>query len=254
MTWLWLCIIVSMTTVSPELTRSTGGCALSNEAYGVVPNVAGSRGTFFPLGSETVRRLGSGGPIGGTARVGAGAGCCAGCCARMALAPTSQAPPMITPAAANTIDPRFMLIAPEMRALSQVNCLGEGKRLARRRRHAKDVEYHRYQDVIAEDADELDGGGVAEQSAHPRESLIADAARFVELLNEIVDCPFVLWGGFRHAPLMQVTNGLRLDAGPLGLRHMGEPFVLRAPESCRDQNREFGEARRHPGIEPAMAA
>src|SRR5262249_5117114 len=106
-----------MTTVSPELTRSTGGCALSNQPHWVVSNVAGKRCTFLPLGNETVRRLGSGGPIGGTARGGAGAGCCA----RVALGPTSQAPPMITPAAANTIDPRFMLIAPEMRALSQVN-------------------------------------------------------------------------------------------------------------------------------------
>src|SRR5262249_11350496 len=53
---------------------------------------------------------------------------------------------------------------------------------------------------------------------------------------------------------MQVTNGLRLDAGPLGLRHMGEPFVLGVPESCCDENREFGEPRRHPRVEPAMAA
>src|SRR5262249_40128580 len=89
---------------------------------------------------------------------------------------------------------------------------------------------------------------------HPRKRLIADAPRLVELLNEVVDRPLILWGGFRHAPLMQVTNGLRLDAGPLGLRHMGEPFVLGAPESCRDQNREFGEARRHPRIEAAIAA
>src|SRR5712691_12364708 len=35
---------------------------------------------------------------------------------------------------------------------------------------------------------------------------------------------------------------------------MGEPFVLRAPQLCRHQDREFGEAGRHPGLEAAMAA
>jgi hypothetical protein len=37
----------------------------------------------------------------------------------MPLAPTNQAPPMITPAATNTIDPRFMLTPPEVRVLSR---------------------------------------------------------------------------------------------------------------------------------------
>src|SRR5205814_4624179 len=41
-TWLCECIIVSNTTVSPESTRSTGGCELSNQPHCVVSNVAGS--------------------------------------------------------------------------------------------------------------------------------------------------------------------------------------------------------------------
>src|SRR5437868_10128980 len=49
------------------------------------------------------------------------------------------------------------------------------KRLIRRRRHAEHVEDHRYQHVVAEDADKLDHGGLAEQVAHAREGLIPDA-------------------------------------------------------------------------------
>src|SRR5262245_2334672 len=112
MTWLWLCIIVSMTTVSPELTRSTGGCALSNQPHWVVSSVAGNRCTFLPFGSATVRRFGSGGPIGGTAWVGGAAGGGAGCCARMALPVVSQAPPTIPPAAANAMNPRVFMATP----------------------------------------------------------------------------------------------------------------------------------------------
>src|SRR5207237_837305 len=115
-----------MTTVSPELTRNTGGWALSNQPHWVVSSVAGNRCTFLPLGSATVRRFGSGGPIGGTAWVGgaagggaAGGGAAgggAGCCARMALPVVSQAPPMITPAAANAKSPRrFMVTLPHIK-------------------------------------------------------------------------------------------------------------------------------------------
>ncbi len=45
-TWLCECIIVSKTTVSPESTFSTGGCALSNQPHCVVSSVAGSRCVF----------------------------------------------------------------------------------------------------------------------------------------------------------------------------------------------------------------
>src|SRR5262249_4813956 len=99
-----------MTTVSPELTRNTGGWALSNQPHWVVSSVAGKRCTFFPFGSATVRRFGSGGPIGGTASVGGAAGAGAGCCARMALPVVSQAPPMITPAAANAKSSRRFIV------------------------------------------------------------------------------------------------------------------------------------------------
>src|SRR5215472_10123602 len=102
-----------MTTVSPELTRSTGGCALSNQPHWVVSSVAGSRCTFLPLGNATVCSLGSGGPICGTAWVGdaAGAAGAAGCCARMAVAVTSHAPAMITPAPANAMNPRCFMVS-----------------------------------------------------------------------------------------------------------------------------------------------
>src|SRR5438132_1163799 len=40
-TWLCECIIVSIATESPESTRSTGGCALSNQPHWVVSSVAG---------------------------------------------------------------------------------------------------------------------------------------------------------------------------------------------------------------------
>src|SRR5262249_23013673 len=65
--------------------------------------------------------------------------------------------------------------------------LRKGKRLACRGRHAKDVEDHRYQRVVAEDAHELDGRSLAENVTHARERLIADAPRLVELLDEVVD-------------------------------------------------------------------
>jgi hypothetical protein len=64
---LWLCIIVSMTTVSPELMRNTGGWALLNQPHWVVSSVAGRRCTFLPSGIGTIWRFGSAGPIGGTA-------------------------------------------------------------------------------------------------------------------------------------------------------------------------------------------
>src|SRR6516164_7145587 len=66
MTRLWLCIIVSMTTVSPELMRSTGGWALLNQPHCVVSSVAGRRCIFLPFGSGTVCKFGSAGPICGS--------------------------------------------------------------------------------------------------------------------------------------------------------------------------------------------
>src|SRR5262245_3522711 len=82
------------------------------------------------------------------------------------------------------------------------------KRLIRRRRHPEHVEDHRYQHVVAEDADKLDHAGLAEQVAHAREGLIPDAARLVELLDEVVDGALVLGGGFGQASLVQVADGL----------------------------------------------
>jgi hypothetical protein len=64
-TWLWLCIIVSSTTVSPELTRSTGAWALSNQPHWVVSSVAGSRCSFLPFGRFMARSLESAGPTPG---------------------------------------------------------------------------------------------------------------------------------------------------------------------------------------------
>src|SRR5262249_22326114 len=132
--------------------------------------------------------------------------------------------------------------------------LREGKRLAGRGRHAKDVEDHRYQHVVAEDADELDGRSFAENGTHAGEGLIADAPRLIELLDEIVDRALVLRGRFGDASLVQVADRLGCDARALGLRHVGEPLVLRAPQLCRGQNGEFGEPRRHRRLEAAMAA
>src|SRR3954463_13181412 len=87
-TWLWLCIMVSRTTVSPELTRSTGGWALSNQPHWVVSSVAGSTWIFLPFGSVSARNLLSAGPtpgypfamvaVGGKGDAAAGAGGAAG--------------------------------------------------------------------------------------------------------------------------------------------------------------------------------
>src|SRR5438105_5681143 len=54
-TWLCECIIVSITTLSPESTRSTGACALSNQPHCVVSMVAGSTWSlpFMPLAGTT---------------------------------------------------------------------------------------------------------------------------------------------------------------------------------------------------------
>src|ERR1700731_5358901 len=82
-TWLWLCIMVSSTTVSPEFTRSTGGWALSNQPHWVVSSVAGSRCIFLPFGKFTTRSRGSAGPapgepgggvVGGSGDLGGAAG------------------------------------------------------------------------------------------------------------------------------------------------------------------------------------
>src|SRR3954463_876646 len=64
-TWLWLCIMVSSATVSPEWTRSTGGWALSNQPHCVVSSVAGNRCSFLPFGKAATRRLESAGPTPG---------------------------------------------------------------------------------------------------------------------------------------------------------------------------------------------
>src|SRR5262249_2209263 len=81
--------------------------------------------------------------------------------------------------------------------------LRKGERLAGRGRHAKDVEGHRYQRVVAEDAHELDGRSLAENVTHARERLIADAPRLVELLDEVVDRALVFGRRFRDAPLVE---------------------------------------------------
>src|SRR6266487_6070049 len=207
----------------------------------------------------------------------------------MAVAVMSQAPPMITPAAANAINPRRFMVSPSVTLgisaanKQQIAChsaivcaagrqgpgsrraaslssaqpvenyqtftcnsnpcdrlpprrsrhraasasapslrLRKWERLACRGRHAKDVEDHRYQRVVTEDAHELDGRSLAENGTHALERLIADAPRLVELLDEVVDCALVLWGRFRHAPLVQIADRLRFDARALGLGHVGE--------------------------------
>ena len=62
--WLCECIIVSMTTVSPELTRSTGAWALSNQPHCVVAGVAGRRCVrgFRPTVPEATMPLSCNGP------------------------------------------------------------------------------------------------------------------------------------------------------------------------------------------------
>src|SRR3954467_8231669 len=75
--------MVSRTTVSPELTRSTGGWALSNQPHWVVSRVAGSRCTFLPFGRFVMRSLGSAAPTPGEpgvliVAVGANCGAAAG--------------------------------------------------------------------------------------------------------------------------------------------------------------------------------
>ena len=51
-----------MTTVSPDLIRSTGSCALLNQPHCVVSSVAGSRCMVLPPGSGIARSFGSAGP------------------------------------------------------------------------------------------------------------------------------------------------------------------------------------------------
>src|SRR3954452_4909568 len=48
--------------VSPDLTRSTGGWALSNQPHCVVSSVAGSRCNFLPSGVFAMRSLRSAAP------------------------------------------------------------------------------------------------------------------------------------------------------------------------------------------------
>ena len=109
-TWLWLCIIVSSTTVSPALMRRTGGWALSNQPHWVVSSVAGSRciscrsQAVLPAASDRSGR--SGNRLGGR-RIGRGC-----CCAVTIVAPTSQAPPASTPAAANTENLAHLMVSP----------------------------------------------------------------------------------------------------------------------------------------------
>src|SRR6267142_1194335 len=109
--------MVSKTTVSPELTRSTGSWALSNQPHWVVSSVAGKRCTFLPFGRPTTRSFGSAGPTAGKPGVvivavggycgaaGAGAG---GVVCASAVAPMINAP--VAPSArrnSNTTEAMF---------------------------------------------------------------------------------------------------------------------------------------------------
>src|SRR3954469_3874197 len=90
-----------MAMVSPELTRSTGAWALSNQPHWVVSSVAGSRCTFLPFGKPSTRSVGSAGPTAGypgvvIVAVGgycdpAGVGACCVACAS-AAAPITKTP------------------------------------------------------------------------------------------------------------------------------------------------------------------
>src|SRR5262249_56450591 len=60
--------------VSPEWTRSTGGCELSNQPHCVVSSVAGSTCIFLPVGVSRTRSFGSAAPAAGGAGGGVGGG------------------------------------------------------------------------------------------------------------------------------------------------------------------------------------
>src|SRR6266850_4868492 len=96
--------MVSSTTVSPELTRSTGSWALSNQPHWVVSSVAGRRCIFLPFGSGSARSLGSAGPALGSAMVAVGGSGCGAC----ASTPTTSAAPA-APANARVIIARYRM-------------------------------------------------------------------------------------------------------------------------------------------------
>src|SRR5213079_918249 len=85
--------MVSSTTVSPELIRSTGSWALSNQPHWVVSSVAGRRCIFLPLGRSSARSFGSAGPALGNAivAVGGGSGVGGGACAMAAAISSAPA-------------------------------------------------------------------------------------------------------------------------------------------------------------------
>ena len=132
--------------------------------------------------------------------------------------------------------------------------LREGELGVVRRHHAEDVERHRDQRVIAADADQLDGGLVADQRIQPLVGAVADPPRLVELLHEGIDRALVLGRRLRLAPGFQVGDGLVLDAGLLGHGLVSEPLVLRAPQPRRAQDGEFRQPRRQLGVVAAMGA
>src|SRR5262249_58104874 len=109
-----------MTTVSPELMRSTGGWALLNQPHCVVSSVAGRRCIFLPSGTGTICRFGSAGPIGGTAWVGGVAGA-RRCCARVAGAEVGPTPPAVTPGAAHVNQPPRLLVRPPLSVAENCN-------------------------------------------------------------------------------------------------------------------------------------
>src|SRR3984893_2789108 len=103
--------------------------------------------------------------------------------------------------------------------VAQNSALGlcEWQRLVFGRRHAKDVEDHRDHDVIAKDAHELDRGGIAQSRMHALEVPVAPRSLLVEFLNEAAYRSLILGSRFRHAPAMQIADGLLGNARALGL-------------------------------------
>ena len=123
-----------------------------------------------------------------------------------------------------------------------------------RQRRLERVEDHRHHGVIAEDADQFDRAGVAQDFLHAVEDRRADALLGVKLLEESVDRHLVFRRGFRRPAGLQRANGLRLHAGLLAEHRMRRPFILRLPVRGGAKRREFQEPRRHAGFEPQMAA
>ena len=110
------------------------------------------------------------------------------------------------------------------------------------------------QGVVTDDPDHLDQAGLAQARARLGESRIGEPLRLEQLAADPVNERLVLLPEAWCFAAADRFDGGSWDTCLLGQRRMGEPLVLRAPETGGDDNCQLGEAVRQRGAPTQVLA